>query len=209
MLKRPEVILSYLSISLAMLGAFMLIPNFSAYFQKNLSFPRERLGLLYLVGGSISFIAMRFAGRLVDVYSAFAVICGSTLLLAFVLLSGYVFYPPLIPSLAIFTGFMVAMSIRGVSVGSLNSRVPLPEERAGFMSFQSAIQHMSCASGAIFSTSMLSEGENGALIGMPKLALICLGLALVIPFTVFQLETRVRRKEAIAPEPSAFSALPE
>lgn len=193
--KKPEVWFSYLAISASMFAAFMLIPNFSAYFQFNLGFPRENLGLLYLVGGIASFILMQVSGRMVDRYSATHVGVVATLVLLVTLYGGYYRFPPLFPHFVIFTGFMAAMSIRGVAVGSLASRVPSSATRARFMSFQSAVQHASSALGAFFSSIILTETASGSLVGMPNLALCSMAASLLIPVAIILVERKVRLKE--------------
>jgi predicted MFS family arabinose efflux permease len=198
-LMRTEVLFSFVTVGLAMFGGFMLIPNLSAYFQMNLSYPRENLGFLYMAGGTVSFFTMRLAGRMVDRFSAFAVTCVGTFFLVIIVYGGYVMFPPALPPLIIFAGFMMAMSTRNVSVTTLSSRVPKPQERARFMSFQSAMQHVSSSSGAFLSTKLLHEAPGGQLVGMPRLATFSILFALLIPILVNQVETRVRRKEAAVP----------
>jgi predicted MFS family arabinose efflux permease len=63
---RPVVRESLAVVALTMFGAFLLIPHLSAYFQFNMDYPRERIGLLYLVGGAVSFVLMQLAGRSID-----------------------------------------------------------------------------------------------------------------------------------------------
>ena len=195
LLRRPEVLLSYGVMGCSMGAAFMMTPNFSAYFQFNLGFPREDLGLLYLFGGLSSLFLMQIAGRLIDRFNASVVGVTASLALAAVLYGGYHRFPPLLPPYAIFIGFMAAMSIRGVVAGSLASRVPKASERARFMSFQSAVQHASASLGAFFSSLVLSEGESGALSGMPTLALWSISATLLIPLCIVPLEKRIRKKE--------------
>jgi predicted MFS family arabinose efflux permease len=197
--KMPEVWFSYLCISASMFAAFMLIPNFSAYFQFNLGFPREKLGFLYLVGGLVSFFLMQISGRMVDRFGATVVGIFATLLLLGTLYGGYYRFPPLLPHFVIFTGFMAAMSIRGVVVGSLASRVPTSATRARFMSFQSAVQHASSALGAFFSSLVLTETMSGSLVGMPLLALCSMATSLLIPVAVILVERKVRCKESLIP----------
>src|SRR5690606_34689491 len=108
----PEVWFSYAAIAVSMIAAFMMIPNFSAYFQFNLDFPREKLGLLYFGGGLVSFILMQISGRMVDRFSATHVGVFATVLLLITLYGGYYKFPPWFPPFAIFTAFMAAMSIR-------------------------------------------------------------------------------------------------
>ena len=63
-----------------------------------------------------------------------------------------------------------------------------PEERARFMSVQSAVQHMSSALGAIVSSHMLTESPTHALIGMERLALLSMTMAAVVPVAMGVLE---------------------
>lgn len=195
LLGRREVLLSYGAMAASMFAGFMMIPNFSAYFQFNLGFPRENLGLLYLFGGIASLVLMQIAGRLIDRFNASVVGVVATALLVSVLFLGYHEYPPLLPPYLIFVGFMSAMSVRGVVAGSLASRVPDPSERARFMSFHSAVQHATAALGAFFSTLVLAEGVGGALVGMPALSAWSIGVSLLIPACIIPLERRVRRRE--------------
>ncbi|MFN7133340.1 MAG: MFS transporter, partial [Myxococcales bacterium] len=145
---RPLILLSYVMTATAMMGGFILIPNISAYVQQNLAYPRERLGLLYLAGGIVSFFAMRVVGRLVDRFGSFRVGTAGSLLLAGVLYVGFVDYVAGLPVMAIFVLFMLAMSFRNVAYNALTTKVPEPSERARFMSIQSAVQHLASAAGA-------------------------------------------------------------
>ena len=199
---RPDVLLALGAIATSMLGSFLLVPNFSAFFQNNLHYPRAKMGLLYFVGGSASFVAMRIAGRWVDRFSTFAVVAPVTVITVAVLFAGFYHYPPLLPSLMIFAFYMVSTSVRGVCVSALSSRVPRPEERARFMSIQSAVQHFSCALGAFLSTQFLVEDSSGLLQGMPRLVVWAMGFAAVIPLIILALENQIRMKEGLLMSPA-------
>src|SRR5260221_10337886 len=101
--------------ALAMMGGFILIPNISAYVQFNLAYPRERLELLYLAGGVVSFFASRAAGAMVDRMGA--VLTGSlgVAVLSVVIYAGFVRHLPGPPGVAIFLGFMLAHSFLHVT----------------------------------------------------------------------------------------------
>ena len=59
--------------TLGMLVLFLIIPNISPYLQGNLHYPRDKIGLLYLMGGSVGFVVMRLIGKMVDRRGAVAV----------------------------------------------------------------------------------------------------------------------------------------
>lgn len=171
-LRRREGFLSLGAQAVMMMGAFLIIPNFSAFIQFNMGYPRDRLSILYMIGGSIGFFAMRLAGRFVDAYGTNPVIlCATALYVANVLAS---FYPaaPIMPAMATFILFMLSNSVRNVSLNTLLSKVPRSEERASFQSTQSAVTHMAAALGAVVSSAMLMEAPDHKLMGMGPVSLL-------------------------------------
>jgi len=195
--------LQLLASGTAMMASFLVIPNLSAYFQFNLHYPRQQLGLLFVVGGLMSFVGMRISGMLVDRIGSATTAVLATVALTAVLLVGFVRVVPGLPVLVIFVGFMVSQAFRNVAVSTLATRVPLAHERASFQSIQSAVQHLSSATGAVVSTWLLAEGADGALVGVPRLAGASIVLGLWVPMLLKLVETRLRRREAAAEGASA------
>jgi predicted MFS family arabinose efflux permease len=195
-LRRPTAILALLATGAVMTGQFALVPNIPAYWQLNLGYPRERLGLLFVAGGIVSFATMRLAGRLADRAGAAVTTAAATAIYAVVVLAAFVFPVRDPPALALFVGFMAASSFRVVPMQALSSRVPAPWERARFMSGQSVVQHLGSAAGAFVASRMLGELPGGGLAGMGDVAWLALVLAGVVPWLLWRVELRVRRAEA-------------
>lgn len=193
LLRRPTVWLAYLLTATTMMGMFTLVPNLSSYIQINLGYPRERLGLLYMIGGVGSFIVLGLAGRLVDRYGSFRVGTLSTLLVMAVIALGYMREPPYLPVLVVFVLFMCATGFRNVAFNTLLSKVPSPVERARFMSIQSAVQHFAAAVGAFISPMILSE-EPGThrIVNMPALCAFSMLLFVAMPPLLKAIEARVK-----------------
>lgn len=198
MLGRPTVRASYALAASAMMGLFVLVPHISSYVQRNLGFPRGRLGLLYMVGGVVSFAALRLAGRLVDRFGCFRVSLPSTALTALVIYAGFYRAPPLVSVVGIFALFMCATGFRNVSFNTLLSRVPSAAERARFMSILSAVQHAAGAAGSFLSARILTEDAAHRLVGMPALSALSIALLCFMPPLVGWIESRVA-----PPRPSA------
>ena len=78
--------------------------------------------------------------------------------------------------------------------------MPLPHERASFQSIQSAVQHLSSATGAVASTRVLTEGPGHVLVGVPRLAGAAIALGLCVPMLLALVEARLRRRDE-PPEP--------
>ncbi len=193
MLARKEVWLAYGCMAAAMVAGFLMIPNLATYFQFNLGLPRDRLGLLYLIGGLVSFGLMIGAGRLIDRFGASVVGGGATALLIAVTFFGFTRTPSPLPIGAIFVGFMAAMGTRGVATTAVASRVPAPHERARFVSFMSVCQNAASAAGAFLSAFLLAPGAGGTLVGMERVAGISIAFSVLILVFLFPLERRMNR----------------
>ncbi|MEJ7602596.1 MAG: MFS transporter [Kofleriaceae bacterium] len=193
LLSRPIVLLSLAATATAVIANFALIPNLSAYLQFNRHYPRDQLGILYLVGGALSFGTMRLAGWLTDRYSPVSVATGGSFAFIVVLLVGFI-YPVLwLPVLVVFVGFMITGSFRFVPLQALSSRAPAPAERARFMSAQSAVQHIASAAGALLGAELLTENSDGALVGMEALSWFAVAMATALPFLIAAIHRRLPR----------------
>jgi len=195
-LLRPAVALALIGTAALMTAQFAIVPNIAAYWQFNLAYPRDRLGLLFILGGAASFASMRLAGLLGDRIGAAVTTAGGTAIYAAVVLAAFVFPSSAPPALALFVGFMVASSIRMVPFQALSSRVPEPGERARFLSAQSAVQHLGAATGSFLGSSMLRELPGGSLGGMDRVAWLAVTLAATVPALLWLVELRLERGAA-------------
>ena len=190
LLGRKEVRLSYLMTAVTMAGGFLVVPNLSAYVQMNLGYPRNRLDLLYVAGGVMSFGAMRLVGRLVDRYGSFRIGSLGVAFLMAVLYVGFFREGLGLPVVLLFLAFMLATNFRNVAYNTLTSKVPRGNERARFMSLQSSVQHAASATGAGVSSILLAD-DGHRLLGMPKVALLAMLLNLLLPVLLWVVERRV------------------
>jgi predicted MFS family arabinose efflux permease len=188
-------VLSLGNTAVVMCGVFAVVPNLSAYVQHNLGYPRDKIGLLYLVGGIASFVVMRGVGKLTDRFGSASMIGLGTLLHVTALLTGFIWPARWLPVLVIFTIYMLSGSVRMVPMQALASRVPRAEQRARFMSAQSAVQHAASAIGAVLASLVLIARSDGGLIGMDRVAWGAVLAALLVPIGIFALEHKVRARE--------------
>jgi hypothetical protein len=92
---------------------------------------------------------------------------------------------------------MSGMNFRGVTNQMISSRIPPPQMRAGFLSMQTAVQHMSATLGAVFSSFILSVGEQGELVNFVWLVGLGLLLVFVQPLLIFRLKRQRGSFESI------------
>jgi predicted MFS family arabinose efflux permease len=166
--------------ALGMGTGFMIIPNISAHVQLNLHYPREKIGLLYLFGGLVSFFGMRLVGKLADKMSAVTLSSFFGVSLSIALVLGFIWYPNPLPIVPIFMLFMLSMTGRNIVGQTLSSKVPPPALRATFMSLQSSLTHLASSLGAFVASLMLSQ-QDGRLVGIENVAYVAIGGCVVIP----------------------------
>lgn len=192
----PLARLSLVITAITFMANFSVVPNIATFLQHNLAYPAERMDVLYGVGGVVSFMVMRLVGRAVDRLGAPPVASFGAVLFIAILLTVFVWTPAGVPVLAAFVAFMVAQSFRMVPLNALTSRVPRAADRAGFLSAQSAVQHIAASVGAFMSSAFLSEGADHHLHGMDLVALISAGLCVLPPFLIVLVQRGVVRREA-------------
>lgn len=191
---RPLVLASYAMTAVTMGAGFLVLPNISAYVQTNLGLPRVQLQWVYGVGGVVSFVTLRGVGRLVDRFGSFRVGSAAAVLLAVAFHLMFVEVPRSAPVMGLAIFIFFALSARNVSYNTLASKVPEAAERARFMSFQSAVQHVASALGAGLSSQVLFVQPDGTLGNVPTLGRMAIALTLVLPLLLFWVERGVRRR---------------
>jgi predicted MFS family arabinose efflux permease len=187
--------LSLGTVGTIMLGVFAVVPFISPFLQHNLGYPRDKIGTLYMVGGIASFVAMRIVGYWVDRAGASRMVLLGTLFYATALYTCFIHPMAWLPTMFVFTLFMLSGSVRMVPMQTLATRVPRPEQRARFMSAQSVVQHVASAIGAMSASAFLGSTANGALRGMANIAWIALALGGVVPVGALLLERQLRARE--------------
>jgi predicted MFS family arabinose efflux permease len=190
---RPIVWISWAMTAILMASGFILIPNLPAYLLANLHYPRNHYQYLTAVGGVASFVTLRLVGRLVDRTSSLRITLVSV---PIGLAITYVYFvrPLALPVMLLYVSFMMALGARNVAYNALTSKVPRPYERARFLSIQSTVYHATAGLAAWFSTRLLRQLPDGRLQGISRVAIVSMALAMIFPFLVAIVETRVSRE---------------
>ncbi|MEB3297992.1 MAG: MFS transporter [Candidatus Sericytochromatia bacterium] len=191
LVRRPEAMAGLAMTLAASAGSFALIPNLSAYMQHNLGLPRTELPAVYLLGGVLTFIAMQVTGRIVDRHGS--PLPGWIISLAYIGLLGAAFLqePRAWPPALVGALFMLGNGARVVTTGTMSTRIPRPEERAGFSSLQASFQNLGSALGAGAGTLFLTSRPDGGLDGIPSLTWLTIVLTLLVPALLSWLDRRL------------------
>jgi len=201
---KPRALIALALVGTAIMPGFLTITNLATYLTFNLDFPREQLGLLYLLGGAISFFGMRWTGRLVDRFGSAPVTTGSTLVLASLILVLFYDWAWLaVPILVLTPTYMLFNTARMVAQSTAVSKAPDPAERAGFMSLVQTVQQGGGAVASFLGATLLTTGPDGRLAGMENVALIAIGFGLMGPPLMWALERRLPAAPPVSPPKSA------
>jgi predicted MFS family arabinose efflux permease len=196
MLRQPLVRLALTAAAIGTIAHYTLVPNLSAFVQFNRGYPRDRLGLIYLIGGAFIFGTMRLAGWLTDRYGAPRVTMFGTALYTTVLIVGFIHPVDAIPVLVVFVVFMISSSFRFVPMQALLSRIPAPHERARFTSTQSVVQCAGEATGAMLGAQILTEHRDGSLAGIDDLAWLAIAMMFVFAALGYAIDHGIRARIA-------------
>lgn len=193
LLKKPEVRISYLILSLQSFAQFMLFAGSINYFIFNLGFPRDELSMIYIIGGALSFAAMMLTGRIIDFYGNRLLSFVVTVFYVIILYDGYM-HQPNMSVLFIFSTFMLCAAIMGVIASTISSETPDDNERAAYMSLQSTCRHLAAGFGGVISSLILTTNLDGSLNNIDILAIasiICIGS---LPFLIVMLRKLLNKK---------------
>lgn len=97
----------------------------------------------------------------------------------------------------VFVLFMIGMATRNVTSSALVSKIPHPQERAGFMALLSSVQSMFQGLGALCASMMLTEIPGVRLEGMQEVTVLSMLCFLLSLTAMFKIE-RILRARTIA-----------
>jgi predicted MFS family arabinose efflux permease len=201
--KKRVVALSLGMTALTMMSVFIVIPNIPAFVQFNLGFDGNRLDLLYLLGGLVSFGTTRLIGPLVDRFGSTRVALAGSVLVMVIVYLWFVALVSAIPVLVVSTLFFLAMSARAVAYNTLTSKVPEAHERARFQSVQSAVQHAASAVAAFMSAQLLSERPDHSLEHTGRVGTVSLVLVAIVPLLMMVVERIVADRPPASIRPAS------
>ena len=197
-LARKKTAVAYLIVGITPIASFLFIPNMFTYFQMNLGYPRELIGLLYAIGGTCTLMSMQIAGWNADRFGiarASVVVSLGSVISAIVLFG---FDPLIAPLMVLFPIMMVFNSARSVVAHTGSSLVPVPEERGAHMAFQVTVRHLGTCIGAVMGAWILSTGPTGALEHIEWLLAAYILIVASQPLIMWWLERSIK-SESLAP----------
>jgi DHA1 family inner membrane transport protein len=147
-----------------MLGSFSVFPFVSAYFVKNVGLTEDELPLLYVLGGALTLVAAPIVGRLADRFGKLKVYRIVAPLAAAMLLA--ITNLPPVPTwiaVVVFGSLMVSNIGRSIPAMAMITGSVEPRLRGGFMSANSAVQHIAAGVATSLGGAIVKQTPDGRL----------------------------------------------
>ncbi len=186
LLSQFKVKVALLVVAIQIFAHFLIISNFSAYFQFNLSFPREHMSALYFGGGLASFIMLQFSGRLFDKGIRHQLHIVSALLVALIIYMIFISTPQTSHLFVLFALMMTVSTIRTSVTASIVSHLPAPPQRAAFMSINNTVSNVASGAAGLLSAVVLTTTVDNKIVGMDWVAMLTILLTLIAPIMLWR-----------------------
>ena len=185
-LNQPRQRNALLFSGMVMMGHFFIIPFINPFMELNNGFSRTITPNIYLVGGISSFAAAYILGYIADKYGKLRVFISCVLLSLFLVFgitnsTGIPF--PVI--LCMFSIWFILSTGRGVTAQAMVSNIVPPEQRGGFMSFNSSIQQLGTTIASLVAGFVVVKLPDGKIhhydwVGYLSMVVLlgCVGLAI-------------------------------
>ncbi len=163
-----------------MLGGFAVIPYIAAYLVSNGVVPEKRLPFLYVAGGILTLVGGPGIGWLADQYGKLKVYRVVAILSALLMIM-VTNLPPVSLGVAMTVVGLLMLSNAGRMVAALSMITGSVESRrrGGFMSANSAVQHLSTGLGSFIGGIILVKAPDGTLHNFDKVGMIAVGATLL------------------------------
>jgi predicted MFS family arabinose efflux permease len=163
-----------------MFGGFAVITNLNLYLVGNVGLSKFDLPWVYVTGGVLTLVSAPLIGRLADHYGKLRVYRVVAPVSA-VLMLAVTNLPPVAPALAIAVAASLMMCNAGrmVAAMAMITGSVVSEKRGGFMSANSAIQHLSTGLGALAAGRLVVQPPGGRMQHFEIVGLIAVAATLV------------------------------
>ncbi len=184
---------------LLVLGQFTVISFMTPFYINNVGLLQSDIKWIYLVGGAATVVSGFAIGRMVDRIGRFRVFTVAALLsIVPVLVITHLPQVPLWVVLLIAAFFFVLISGRMIPANTIATTVVNPEQRAGFMSLNSAMMSLASGSSGIISGLIISQAdENSPLMHFEWVGYLA-ALSTILSLVVVRILKRIADEKAKA-----------
>lgn len=147
-----------------MLGHFSIIPFIAPSLVSNVGYSEDKIFLIYLVGGVLTFFSAPMVGKIADRKGKYQVFVFFALFSIIpVWLVTNMWPMPIWAVLAISSLLFITVNGRLIPTQAIVSSVTLPQQRGGFMSINASMQQLAAGIAANIGGAIIVQGEGGRL----------------------------------------------
>lgn len=166
--------------ALVIFSGFTVIPYITVYAVNNVGIPLQDIPIVYLVGGSATFISARLIGRWADRFGKVEVYRRAALLAMLPVLALTHAGPlPLWGWLICSTSFFVLISGRMIPAMAIIASSAQPKLRGTFMSLNGTVQSLAMGLGTSLAGFLTSLDDSGRIVGYPLVGYVAVTANLV------------------------------
>lgn len=160
--KDTNHLFAYALIFCLVMGQFSIVPYISQYLVSNLSFPKDQLFYIYLVGGTGTMLSNPWIGRIADKYGKLKIFTIMVLLsfLPFLAMT-HLWTSEIFTVLLVGLLFFVFASGRIIPASAMATAATLPQNRGTFMSIYSFTQQISSGLASFIGGLIVVEMPDG------------------------------------------------
>lgn len=183
----------YSNNALIVAGDGFLLTFDSIYMAENLQVELEKIPLIYLVTGSVTFVFGPLLGRLSDQFGKLKIFSiGTVLTITSLLIYVNIGEISYVGIMALHILIFIGINARMVCSTSLGMGVPATEQRGSFMAFDSSLQQMVGALAALVAGTIVHITAEGSLERYPYLGIIITVFMLLTIFLMRQIDVAVK-----------------
>ena len=166
--------------ALIIFSGFTVIPYITVYAVNNVGIPLHQIPIIYLVGGSATFISARLIGHWADKHGKVEVYRRVALLAMLPLLAlTHVGMLPLWGWLICSTSFFVLISGRMIPAMAIIASSAQPKLRGTFMSLNGTVQSLAMGLATTLAGFLITLDDSGRIVGYPLVGYVAVAANLV------------------------------
>lgn len=171
---------------LLVLGQFTVISFLTPFYVNNVGVSQDNVKYIYLSGGLATVLSGFLIGRSVDKYGRFRIFTIFALLsLIPVIVITHLGAVPFWVVLVLASVFFVFISGRMIPANTITSAIVPPQNRAGYMSLNSACMSLASGSSAILAGAIITqENEYSPIVGYNYVGYIAIGATITSLFLI-------------------------
>ncbi len=163
-----------------MLGSFAVIPYVSVYLVANVGVTEITLTVVYVTGGLLTLVGAPVIGRLADHFGKLLIYrIVASISMALMLVVTTLPRVPLAVAAGVVGTLMLTNAGRMVAALAMVTSSVEPRRRGGFMSANSAVQHLSAGVGAAIGGKILIKAADGSSLHYERVGLVAVAATLL------------------------------